>query len=110
MALPFPVLQSLRDFCVLRALGGLSLMKRDDPRTPDLISALTAIQEEEGRISAEALRELSDRERVPLYHLYGLVTFYPHLRAEPLPGVEIAVCTDLVCHLREAEALLSGTA
>src|SRR5690348_9812078 len=83
-------------------------MKRDDPRTPDLIAALTLVQEAEGQISAEALREISERERVPLYHLHGLVTFYPHLRAEPLPGVEIAVCTDLACHLRGAEGLLSG--
>src|SRR5713226_6109998 len=83
-------------------------MQHHDARTPDLIAALTAIQEEHGQISAEALRALSERERVPLYHLHGLVTFYPHLRAEPPPGVEIAICTDLVCHLRGAESLLSN--
>src|SRR5438876_3603624 len=81
-------------------------MQHHDARTPDLIAALTAIQEEEGQISADALRALSERERVPLYHLHGLVTFYPHLRAAP--GVEIGVCTDLACHLRGAGGLLSG--
>src|SRR5712692_6724454 len=91
-------------------------MQHHDARTPDLIAALTAIQEEEGQISAEALRALSERERVPLYHLHGLVTFYPHLRAAPGalqragPGVEIAICTDLACHLRGAESLLRGVA
>src|SRR5712691_3268394 len=85
-------------------------MKTDDPRATDLIAALTAIQAEHGSISAEALRALSERERVPLYHLHGLVTFYPHLRSEPLPGVEIAICTDLACHLRGAESLLRGVA
>src|SRR5438445_12043147 len=83
-------------------------MRRNDPQAPDLIAALTAIQEEHGSISAEALRALSERVQVPLYHLHGLVTFYPHLRAEPLPGVEIAVCTDLACHLRGAADLLNG--
>jgi formate dehydrogenase len=74
----------------------------------DLIAALTAIQEEQGSISAEALRALAERERVPLYHLHGLITFYPHLRAAPLSGIEISVCADLACHLRGAESLLRG--
>src|SRR6266571_2789151 len=86
------------------------MMKAPDSRTIDLIAALTAIKEEQGSISAEALRALSERERVPLYHLHGLVTFYPHLRSEPLPRVEIAICTDLACHLRGAESLLRGVA
>lgn len=85
-------------------------MRKNDPQAPDLIAALTAIQEESGFISAEALRELSERERVPLYHLHGLVTFYPHLRAAPPPTVEVAVCTDLACHLRGAGELLHGIA
>jgi NADH:ubiquinone oxidoreductase subunit F (NADH-binding)/NADH:ubiquinone oxidoreductase subunit E len=85
-------------------------MRKNDPQAPDLIAALTAIQQEHGHISAEALRTLSERVLVPLYHLHGLVTFYPHLRAEPLPGVEVAVCTDLACHLRGAADLLNGSA
>jgi NADH:ubiquinone oxidoreductase subunit F (NADH-binding)/NADH:ubiquinone oxidoreductase subunit E len=85
------------------------MMRRNDPNAPDLIAALTAVQDEQGHISAEALRALSERVQVPLYHLHGLVSFYPHLRAEPLPGVEVAVCTDLACHLRGAPELLNGT-
>jgi NADH:ubiquinone oxidoreductase subunit E len=85
-------------------------MRPNDPNAPDLIAALTAIQEEHGFISSEALEALSEKERVPLYHLHGLVTFYAHLRAAPPPPVEIAVCTDLVCHLRGAGALLQGIA
>jgi formate dehydrogenase beta subunit len=83
-------------------------MRLNDPHAPDLIAALTAIQEEHGHITAEALRELSDRERVPLYHLHGLATFYPHFKVAPPPVIDIAVCTDLACHLRGAGELLSG--
>jgi formate dehydrogenase beta subunit len=85
-------------------------MRLNDPHAPDLIAALTAIQEEHGHITAAALRELSDRERVPLYHLHGLATFYPHFQVEPPPAVEVAVCTDLACHLRGAGELLDGLA
>src|SRR5436309_12507956 len=81
-------------------------MKPNDPQAPDLIAALTAIQEEHGCITPEALRDLSERERVPLYHLHGLATFYPHFRVTAAPPVEIAVCTDLACHLRSADDLL----
>src|ERR1051326_5828907 len=81
-------------------------MNPNDPGALDLIAALTALQEEHGYISTAALTALSEQERVPLYHLHGLVTFYPHLRAEPPPAIQIAVCTDLACHLRGAEQLL----
>src|SRR5438046_5747771 len=83
-------------------------MKPNDPHAPDLIAALTAIQQEHGSITPEALRALSDRERVPLYPLHGLATFYPHFKVKAPPPVEIAVCTDLACHLRGAGDLLRG--
>src|SRR5437879_10552598 len=102
--------RSFRVFAAKYRTWAWRLMKVPDSRATDLIAALTAIQEEHGSISPEALQALSERERVPLYHLHGLVTFYPHLRSEPLPGVEVAICTDLACHLRGAESLLRGVA
>jgi NADH:ubiquinone oxidoreductase subunit F (NADH-binding)/NADH:ubiquinone oxidoreductase subunit E len=83
-------------------------MKINDPTAPDLIAALTAVQEEHGFVSAEALRDLSERLQVPLYHLHGLLTFYPHLRTAPPPSAEVLVCTDLACHLRGAAQLLAN--
>jgi NADH:ubiquinone oxidoreductase subunit F (NADH-binding)/NADH:ubiquinone oxidoreductase subunit E len=67
-----------------------------------LLSALSDLQDTTGFLSDEALRELARRERVPLYRLQGLVSFYPHFRTAPPPRVELLVCRDVSCWLAGA--------
>jgi NADH:ubiquinone oxidoreductase subunit F (NADH-binding)/NADH:ubiquinone oxidoreductase subunit E len=69
-----------------------------------LIRELYALQEREGWLSPEMLRDLATRQRVPLYRLQGLISFYPHFRTSP-PRVEVALCRDLACHLRRGADL-----
>lgn len=68
-----------------------------------LTRELEKLQAERGHLDEAALRELSSRLGVPLYRLEGLVSFYPHFRAEPAPAVTISVCRDMSCHLAGAE-------
>ncbi len=70
-----------------------------------LIAKLRELQDQHGYLSEAALRELSERERVPLYRLQGLVSFYPHFRTSPPPKLEVAVCRDMSCWLRGGPAL-----
>ena len=70
-----------------------------------LIAELSALQEREGWLSPESLQELASRQRVPLYRLQGLATFYTHFRTSPPPRAAVSVCRDLSCALRGAEAL-----
>jgi NADH:ubiquinone oxidoreductase subunit F (NADH-binding) len=65
---------------------------------------LHELQETDGYLTEEALRRLAEQERVPLYHLQGLVSFYPHFRTTPPPRVEIRVCRDMACWLAGAPA------
>jgi NADH:ubiquinone oxidoreductase subunit F (NADH-binding)/NADH:ubiquinone oxidoreductase subunit E len=86
--------------------------------TVRLISRLTELQERDGHLTGEALRELARAEGVPLHRIQELVSFYPHFRRSPPPRVELAVCRDMSCWLaggpeacrraREAAAAVPG--
>ena len=73
-----------------------------------IIAELRAIQRAHGFIPVTALRDLSERARVPLYQLHGVVSFFPHFRTTPPPTVEVLVCDDMSCHRRGGGALLTA--
>ncbi|MBI4517029.1 MAG: SLBB domain-containing protein [Deltaproteobacteria bacterium] len=52
---------------------------------------------------AAGLRQLAEQTRTPLHRLHGLVSFFPHLQAQPDDA--IAVCSDLSCRLAEPHLL-----
>jgi formate dehydrogenase/NADH-quinone oxidoreductase subunit F len=70
---------------------------------PSLIPALNAIQERVGWLPREELVALSRDVRRPLYEIEGLVSFYPHFRADPPAKAQLRVCHDLSCWLRGAD-------
>ena len=67
-----------------------------------LIDDLKSIQERHGYLPEDELRALSARNRVPLYEIHGVASFYPHFHLEPPPPVRLGICADLPCHLRGA--------
>jgi NADH:ubiquinone oxidoreductase subunit F (NADH-binding)/NADH:ubiquinone oxidoreductase subunit E len=69
-----------------------------------LLRRFHELQEIHGYLTEELLRELARSERVPLYRLQGLVSFYPHFRTSPPPRVEISICRDMACWLANGEA------
>ncbi|UCF20148.1 MAG: NAD(P)H-dependent oxidoreductase subunit E, partial [Gemmatimonadota bacterium] len=66
-----------------------------------LIGELTKLQDEQGYLKTEDLRELSERLRVPLYRIEEVVSFYTHFLTSPPSKTEVAICRDLSCHLLE---------
>ena len=70
---------------------------------PSLIPSLNVIQREHGWLPREELARLSRETRRPLYEIEGLISFYPHFRAQPPPRVEVTVCRDLSCWLHGSE-------
>jgi formate dehydrogenase beta subunit len=66
---------------------------------------LREIQRQFGYIPAEQLRTLAKKIDVPLSRLHSVASFYPHFRLTPPPKVEVRVCQDMSCHLREACSL-----
>jgi len=75
---------------------------------PSLIPALNAIQERVGWLPREELVALSRDVHRPLYEIEGLVSFYPHFRADPPKTAEVRVCHDLSCWLRGADERIAA--
>ncbi len=73
-----------------------------------LIRELLRLQEERGHLSDDMLRELSERLRVPLYRLEGLVSFYTHFRRTPPEGPVVHVCRDVCCAMRRPTGSISA--
>ena len=71
-----------------------------------VVEGLRAIQDKFGYIPEKELYDLAGRLEMPVYAVHGVATFYPHFRLKPPPKVTVHVCTDLACHMKNAEALL----
>ena len=73
-----------------------------------LLPLLWDVQTHAGHISAEAVHAISHCLRVPEADIYGVVGFYSLFHAQPTGERIIRVCTDPVCALRGADALLAA--
>ena len=65
----------------------------------NIYARLRDIQARNGFISEDAVGSLSRELNLPLYHLQGLVSFYPTFRTKPKKSLTIRVCRDMSCHL-----------
>ena len=66
----------------------------------ELLRRLSRLQDEHGCLSDETLRQVSRQENIPLYHLEGLRSFYPHFTQETETGPRTFVCGDVCCAMR----------
>jgi len=77
----------------------------------DLISILQDVQERLGYLPAAALKGVSDRTRIPLSKVYGVVSFYAQFYTEPHGKHTIRCCRGTACHVRGGQRVfgfLSG--
>lgn len=69
----------------------------------DLISVLQGVQERLGWLAPEALAGISERTRIPLSRVYGVVSFYAQFYTEPHGKHTIRCCRGTACHVRGGE-------
>lgn len=77
----------------------------------ELIRELTQLQQRDGWLSPDGLRELAARLNLPLHRLESASTFYSHFRRTKPAPIEIEVCRDISCWLaggREAAERMRG--
>jgi len=73
-----------------------------------LIPALQKVQEEDGYISMESIREINRESGVPLAQIYGVATFYAQFRLHPVGKHLIRVCHGTACHVSGAQGMTEG--
>jgi len=79
----------------------------------NIVEALHHLQEAHGYLPKEQLRKLSEQltdstgEKVPLYKLQAVASFFNHFRFEPPKKVRVRVCRDVACHMRGAEGVIA---
>jgi NADH-quinone oxidoreductase subunit E len=65
-----------------------------------LIPVLQDIQERDGYLTEEALRELAQASHISENEIYGVATFYAQFRFKPPAKHTIRVCQGTACHVR----------
>ncbi len=65
---------------------------------------MVRLQQRDGWLSPEGLRELAASLALPLYRLEGAASFYTHFRRKPPKKFEVDVCRDLSCQLAGGKA------
>lgn len=74
--------------------------KYKDAKRDSLISILQEVQEKEGYVSKEAMKEIAKLLKIPASKVYGVATFYNQFRFEPLGKYHIMVCRGTACHVK----------
>lgn len=74
--------------------------KYKDAKRDSLISILQEVQDKEGYVSKEAMKEIAKLLKIPASKVYGVATFYNQFRFEPLGKYHIMVCRGTACHVK----------
>lgn len=67
-----------------------------------VVNILNQIQQEQGFIPGDMLKELAELAEVPEFQLHGLVSFFSSLRSRPAGEHHICVCVGTACYARGA--------
>lgn len=84
----------------------LAAMRRNGFQRSALIETLHTVQESFGYLDDASLHYVADSLRVPLSHVYGVVTFYHLFTLKPAGAHTCVVCTGTACFIKGAPALL----
>jgi len=71
-----------------------------------LLASLRLVQEEQGYLPAETIREIAEIFELHPTEVMEVVSFYNHFHDQPRGRHEVNVCTSLSCSLRGGRGLL----
>ncbi len=74
----------------------------------DLISVLQQVQDNFGYLPAIALEQISQRTKIPLSRIYGVVSFYAQFYTEPHGRHTIRCCRGTACHVKGGSRVLEA--
>jgi NADH-quinone oxidoreductase subunit E len=71
-----------------------------------LMGLLQDIQEELGYLPVDALEAVSRHLKIPLAHIYGVISFYAQFSLTPRGKNIIKMCMGTACHIRGGQMVL----
>jgi len=74
----------------------------------NLIGVLQDVQDHFGYLPPTALREISQRTRIHLSRIYGVVSFYAQFYTEPCGRHTVRCCRGTACHVKGAGRVLDA--
>jgi NADH-quinone oxidoreductase subunit E len=77
-----------------------------DQRRSALLGALRAAQHEFGYLSTETMDAVAEYLRIPAMDVYEVASFYSMFELRPVGRHTIAVCSNVSCMLRGADAIV----
>jgi bidirectional [NiFe] hydrogenase diaphorase subunit len=81
-------------------------LKRYDYEPTSLIQVLHAAQQLFGYLTTDVIRYVAAALKLPLSHVYGVITFYHFFTMVPRGKHQILVCRGTACHVRGAQVLM----
>lgn len=79
-----------------------AVLQEFEGRKGVLIPILQKTQAQLGYLSKEALKYISEKTKIPVAEIYGVVTFYAQFRLQPIGKNIIRVCHGTACHVANA--------
>jgi NADH-quinone oxidoreductase E subunit len=83
-----------------------AVVTRYPTRQAACLPALHLAQAEFGSLTEEVQQAVADYLRLPIAHVYGVVTFYTMFHQKPVGANVLMVCTNVSCMLRGAYDIL----
>jgi NADH-quinone oxidoreductase subunit E len=78
-----------------------------DRKRSAVISALHAVQHEQGYLTEDAMNAVAAYLGLPAVQVYEVASFYSMFETKPCGRHHISVCTNISCMLRGGEAILA---
>lgn len=86
----------------------IDVIKKYEGIKGSAIPILQEVQEIEGYISNDTIREISAVTGIPSAELYGIATFYSMFRLKPQGRHTIRTCKGTACHVSGADTIASA--
>ncbi len=83
------------------------ILEKYEREAGSLIPILQEVQETCGYLPEGILTYVSERSRVPLSKIYGIVTFYAQFSLVPRGRNTIKICLGTACHVKGAKRVLA---
>ena len=91
-------------------IAGICVLKQEfKGERGDLIPVLQRVQELNGYLARDAIREISRWFRISENEIFGIATFYAQFRFHPPGRHHIKICLGTACHVKGGEQILLTT-